>query len=81
MKVRWQDGFVAEGTAAEIVDASRGDAWFPEASVEDWMLEVAYRSLLYAPDARLRYDTPEHFLADQIAAGLVEVLSNGMGEN
>ena len=80
MKIRWQDGFEAAGSAAEIVETSRKNVWFPEKTTVEWMEAVACRVMTMHPDVEVRWETPEEFLADLIAAGVVTIV-NGLSAN
>lgn len=66
------DQFVA-ATPRHLVEQMRDSSFTPTGSVELYMVSAADRAT-EQEGAKVRSDTPEHFVADLIAAGLIKEL-------
>lgn len=71
MIIRTEDGTVLRGeTAAEIVQQLHQLSFAPERDDFKWMEQTAHRAWQLT-NVAVRWGTPEAFLADMIAAGLL----------
>lgn len=59
-------GKISGHTATELAHALRNSSFSPKDSLEEFLVDVAENCRIYRPEAYIRTDSHEHFIADLV---------------